>query len=117
MRVTMTQLRSGGRWIGNAPAKPMLGDLRTKKFIGGDSLVKVLEFVRSSCAPGQFELSDARVKECWQEKSTIVFSGLAMEDGAWVAQEWLIDVAPPAIEETPVGSGWLKPTRRYERQT
>lgn len=45
----------------------------------------------------------------------IVFSGLAQEDGAWVVQEWAVDLAPS--EEAPVGRGWLKPARRYERET
>lgn len=117
MRVTMTELRSGGRWIGHDPQKTMHGELLTKKFIGGERLVKVLEFVRTGCAPGQFNLSDARVKECWSEKSTIVFSGLAMENDAWVAQEWLIDVAPHQGDEKRMGIGWINPARHREPQT
>lgn len=117
MRVTMTQLRSGGRWIGHDPQKTMRGELLTKKFTAGESLVKVLEFVRSGCAPGQFNLSDAKVKECWQEKSTIVFTGMALEDGAWVAQEWLVDVAPQPGDGAETRIGWINPARHREPQT
>lgn len=106
MRVTMTQLRRSGRLLSEGERKIMRGELLTKKFIGGTSLVKVLEFCESMTAPGTFELSDPKVKECWRGESTIVYTGLALEDGAWVAQEWLVDVAP-------VGSGWIKPERRH----
>jgi hypothetical protein len=113
MRVTMTQLRKGGHWIGANDRKTMRGELLTKKFIAGESLVKVLEFAEVRSCPGTYELSDAKVKECWREQSTIVFSGLAHEDGAWVAQEWLVDVAPPP-NDTPVGGGRIKPGSRYD---
>jgi len=106
MRVTMTQLRKGGRLLTKSEQKIMRGELLTKKFIGGTSLVKVLEFIEVMTAPGTYELSDPKVKDCPRGESTIVYTGLALEDDAWVAQEWLVDVAP-------VGSGWLKPERRY----
>lgn len=104
----MTQLRRGGHWLPTEARKTMRGELLTKKFIAGESLVKVLEFVEMHSAPAMYELSDAKVKECWHGKSTIVFTGLSSEEGAWVAQEWLVDVAPT---ETPVGRGWMKPER------
>ena len=106
MRVTMTQLRKGGRLLTKSEHKIMRGELLTKKFIGGTSLVKVLEFSEVMTAPGTYELSDPKVKECARGESTIVYTGLALEGDAWVAQEWLVDVAP-------VGSGWIKPERRY----
>lgn len=114
MRVTLVKLREGGRWTGPANREPMQGRLLTKQFIAGESLVKVLEFVESMGHPGKHELSDPKVKDCASEGSTIVFSGLAREGDAWVAQEWLVDVAPPR-PQTPVGSGWIKPGRRYDR--
>ena len=116
MRVTLTQLRKGGHWIGASDRKTMRGELLTKKFIAGESLVKVLEFVEVRSAPAMYELSDAKVKECWRERSTIVFSGLAREDGAWVAQEWLIDVAPPP-SDAPTERGRIKPGSRYDAPT
>lgn len=94
----------------------MRGELLTKKFIAGESLVKVLEFVEVQSAPAMYELSDAKVKECWRDRSTIVFSGLAQEDGAWVAQEWLVDVEPPT-NQTPGGMGRVKPGSRYDVPT
>jgi hypothetical protein len=133
MRVSLQVLRERGRRLGAGARKVLQGDLRTKKFVAGDSLVKVLEFVEVRSACGLFELSDPKVKECWAEKSLIVYSGLNLEEGAWVAQEWLVDVNPaPALEgsyprwgavdqasptTTPVGSGWSKPSRRYESQS
>jgi hypothetical protein len=95
----------------------MRGELLTKKFISAESLVRVLEFVRQGCAPGQFNLSDAKVKECWQEKSTIVFSGMAYEDGAWVAQEWLVDVAPKPGDGAATKISWSHHDRHRELPT
>ena len=114
MRVTMLKLRDGGRLIGTANREPMKGRLLTKQFIAGESLVKVLEFVETMSHAGKHELSDPRVKECPPEQSVIVFSGLTREGDAWVAQEWLVDFAPTSAE-TPVGTGWIKPGRRYDR--
>jgi len=130
MRVSIQILRESGRWIGPDERRALHGDLRTKKFVAGDSLVKVLEFVEVRSAPGMYQLSDPKVKECWAEKSTIVYSGLACEGGAWVAQEWLVDVNPrPSTggayphwgevnqqppKETSVGIGWIKPRHRHE---
>jgi hypothetical protein len=111
MRVTMIVLREGGRWIGPRDRKPMRGELLTKKFIAGESLVKVLEFVELCSHSGKYQLNDARVKECWQEKSTIVFSGLSQEDGAWVSQEWLVDVNPP-LETRRIDDGSSRPAQR-----
>lgn len=110
MRVTLVKLRQAGRWIGTTAHEPMRGHLRTKQFIAGESLVKVLEFVESMSHPGKHELSDPKVKECPPEKSIIVFSGLTREGDAWVAQEWLVDFSPSL--ETPVGKGWIKPDHR-----
>lgn len=65
--------------------------------------------LKTSWYPGQHELYDPRVKECIAEKTVLIFSGLALENGAWVVQEWEVNVAP----ETPVGRGWIRPERRY----
>jgi hypothetical protein len=113
MRATMTKLRAGGRLLPPGSGKPMRGMLSTKKFIGGNAWFKVLEFQPMNSYPGQHQLYEPRLKWCEAEKTVIVFSGLEQEDGAWVVQEWAVDVAP--VEETPVGKGWLKPPRRYER--
>ena len=115
MRVTMTMLRAGGRLLPPGSGQPMRGTLATKKFQGGDTWFKVLDFQPLGSYPGQHELYDPRLKWCEAETTLIVFSGLAQEDGAWVVQEWAVDVAPS--EEAPVGRGWLKPARRYERET
>ncbi len=114
MRVTMLKLREGGRLIRSNNRAPMDGHILTKQFIAGESLVKVFEFVETMSHPGKHELSDPKVKECPPQGSTIVFSGLSREDDAWVAQEWLVDFHPPR-KETPVGTGWIKPDRRYDR--
>ncbi|WP_439518490.1 hypothetical protein [Hydrogenophaga sp.] len=94
MRVTLTQLRQNGRRLNAGARTTMVGELMTTKYLNGSKEVKVLEFLEVRSAPGMFTLSEAKVKECWQEKSIIVFSGLARENDAWVSQEWLIDVAP-----------------------
>ncbi|RYD84942.1 MAG: hypothetical protein EOP84_04030 [Verrucomicrobiaceae bacterium] len=94
MRVTMTQLREAGRRISASARNTMVGELMTTKYLNGTKEVKVLEFQEVRSAPGMYTLSEAKVKLCWQEKSIIVFSGLARENDAWVSQEWLIDVAP-----------------------
>lgn len=94
MRVTLTQLRENGRRLSAAARKTMVGELMTTKYMSGRKEVKVLEFLEVRSHPGMYTLSEAKVKECWQEKSIIVFSGLARENDAWVSQEWLIDVAP-----------------------
>jgi len=112
MRVSMTQLREGGRLKLPADRKQLRGMLSTKRFQGGETWFKVLSFQETSCAPGQHELYDPRVKECLAEKPIIVFSGLAQESGAWVVQEWEVDVSPQAPESF-VGRGWIKPERRY----
>lgn len=115
MRVILTQLREGGRMVPVGQRKPMRGTLATKKFIGGETWFKVLDFQLTSSYPGQYTLYDPRVKECRADTSILIFSGLAQEEnGAWVVQEWEVDVAP---EETPVGKGWIKPARRYETQS
>lgn len=44
--------------------------------------------------PHQFLLYDPRVKDCPAEGTTVCYSGMSHEGDAWVAQEWLIDVAP-----------------------
>lgn len=108
MRVSMTKLREAGRMIPVAQRKQLRGTLSTKRFKGGDAWFKVLELEPSDSYPGQHQLYEPRLKECIAEKNVLTFSGLALEDGAWVVQEWEIDVAP----ETPVGRGWLKPERR-----
>jgi hypothetical protein len=110
----MTKMREGGRLVPVGQRKSIRGTLSTKKFITADTWFKVLELQPAGSYPGQHELYDPRVKECHAENSIIVFSGLAREEAAWVVQEWEVDVAP---EETPVGKGWLKPERRYERLT
>lgn len=112
----MTQLRRGGHWIGANESKIMRGELLTKKFIAGENLVKVLEFVEMRSAPAMYELSDAKVKECWQGKSTIVFTGLSREEGAWVAQEWLVDVAPQS-NDAPTEKAWITPGSRHDVST
>lgn len=106
-------LRRGGRILPSSQRKPLAGDLHTRRFKGGDTWVKVLEFQQSNCAPGQHELYDPRVKDCVSEKPAMVLSGVVREEDAWVVQEWEIEVALP-LRETPVGSGWIKPRRRYE---
>ncbi len=93
---------------------PMHGTLATKKFIGGDAWFKVLEFQQSGCAPGKFDLYEARVKECNAESSVVVYSGIALEDEAWVVQEWAVDVAPTTT--TPFAIGWINPARHREPQ-
>jgi hypothetical protein len=92
----------------------MRGTLATKKFIGGDAWYKVLGFQQHGCAPGKFELYEARVKNCEAESSVVVYSGTAYEDGAWVVQEWAVDVAPTA--PTPFAIGWINPARHREQQ-
>lgn len=114
MRVTMTMLRRGGRALPAGSQSPLNGDLHTQKFKGGDTWVKVLAFQQTNCAPGSIELYDPKVKECVPEKALMVLSGVVREDDAWVVQEWRIEVSQPP-PETPIGSGWLKPARRYER--
>jgi hypothetical protein len=94
MRVTLTQLRENGRRLAAGARTTMLGELMTTKYMSGTKEVKVLEFQEVRSHPGMYTLSEAKVKECWQGKPTIVFSGLARENDAWVSQEWLIDVAP-----------------------
>lgn len=94
MRVTLTQLRENGRRLAAGARTTMVGELMTTKYLNGAKEVKVLEFQEVRSAPGMYTLSEAKVKECWQGKPTIVFSGLARENDAWVSQEWLIDVAP-----------------------
>ena len=111
MRVTIIKLRGGGRLLPQSDLKLMRGTLSTKKFMGGETWFKVLDFQPASSYPCQHELYDPRLKKCDAENSVLVFSGLAQEDGAWVVQEWEVDVAPR--DETPVGKGWLKPERRY----
>lgn len=112
MRVSMIQLRAGGRLLPPAERKRLVGTLATKRFIAADTWYKVLEFHLSSSYPGQFELFDPRVKECSAEGSVMVFSGLAQEGGAWVVQEWEVDVCPPR-EPQHFDSAWVKPARRY----
>lgn len=68
----------------------------------------MLEFQLASSYP-EHTLYDPRVKECHADKSILIFSGLAQEEnGAWVVQEWEVDVAPG---ETPVGKGLIQPER------
>ncbi len=111
MRVTMTKLRQGGRALRAESQKPLTGDVHTKKFKAGDTWVKVLAFQQTSCAPGMIELYDPKIKECVQGESTMVLAGVEQDQGAWVVQEWKIEVSP-LPPETPVGRGWLKPESR-----
>lgn len=103
MRVTMTMLRAGGRLLPQGSGHPMRGTLATRKFQGGDTWFKVLDF-QPLGYPGQHKLCDPRLKGCEAETTLIVFSGPAQEDGAWVVQEWAVDMAPS--EEAPwAGAG------------
>lgn len=110
MRVSMTELRAGGRTIAPNARKELRGTLSTIRFQGGETWFKVLHFQESNSAPHKFVLYDPRVKDCPAEGTTVCYSGMSHEGDAWVAQEWLIDIAP----ETPVGRGWLKPRSRYD---
>lgn len=113
MRVSMTELRAGGRTLSPASRKTRRGTLSTVRFMGGDTWFKVLQFQEVDSMPRQFMLYDPRVKDCPAEGTVVCYSGLSQDEGAWVAQEWLIDIAP----ETAVGKGWLKPRGRYDVQT
>jgi hypothetical protein len=110
MRVSMTALRAGGRILAAEARKTLRGTLSTVRFQGGDTWFKVLQFQEVNSMPHQFLLYDPRVKDCPAEGTVVCYSGMAREGDAWVAQEWLIDIAP----ETPVGRGWLKPRSRYD---
>lgn len=115
MRVSMIPLRAGGRLLSIAGRKRLLGVLSTKRFMGGDTWYKVLEFQENCGMPGEHQLYDPRLKECVSERTVMVFSGLAQENGAWVVQEWEVDVAPPQTSE-PFANSWVNPARRYDRQ-
>lgn len=110
MRVSMTELRAGGRTLAPASRKVRRGTLSTVRFKGGDIWFKVLQFQESNSMPHQFLLYDPRVKDCPAEGTVVCYSGLSREGDAWVAQEWLIDVA----QQTPIVRGWIKPVRRHE---
>jgi len=107
----MTELRAGGRTLAPASRKARRGTLSTIRFRGGETWFKVLQFQEVNCMPHQFLLYDPRVKDCPAEGTVVCYSGMSREEDAWVAQEWLIDIAP----ETPVGAGWIRPVRRHER--
>lgn len=111
MRVSMTELRAGGRAIAPKSRKTLHGTLSTIRFQGGETWVKVLQFQEVNSVPHKFLLYDPRVKDCPAEGTVVCYSGISLEDDAWVAQEWLIDVAP----ETPVGRGWTQRPSRHER--
>jgi hypothetical protein len=110
MRASMTELRAGGRALPSNARQSRRGILSTVRFQGGDTSFRVLQFQDVNSMPQQFLLYDPRVKDCPAEGTVVCYSGLAREGGAWVAQEWLIDIAP----ESPVGRGWTKPGRRYD---
>ena len=108
MRIAMTVLRAGGRTLAPEARRIRRGTLSTVRFKGGDTWFKVLQFQEVGSMPHEFILYDPRVKDCPAEGTVVRYSGMSQEDGAWVSQEWLIDIAP----ETPVGSGWIKPRSR-----
>lgn len=111
MRVSMTELRAGGRTLAPNERRTRRGTLSTVRFRGGETWFKVLQFQETSSMPHQFMLYDPRVKDCPAEGTVVCYSGMSHEEDAWVAQEWLVDIAP----ETPVGAGWIRPVRRHER--
>lgn len=106
MRVSMTKLRKNGFPLPEGERNPMLGDIFSTQYKGGDTWFKVLEFQPAGSYPGQHELFETRVKNVPKGGSIVVFSGSAQEDGAWVCQEWEIDFHP-------VGQSWVKSEPRY----
>jgi hypothetical protein len=110
MRAAMTELRAGGRTLVTSSRKTRRGTLSTIRFQSGETWFKVLQFQETQGMPHQFLLYDPRVKDCPAEGTVVCYSGMSHEGDAWVAQEWLIDIAP----ESPVGKGWMKPRSRYD---
>lgn len=100
MRVRLTKLRASGYLLPEDKRQPLLGVMFDRRVRG----TKVLEFEGSNTSPGQHQLYRPTLKKCKKWSSVVVYEGSAYEQGAWVSQEWEIDVAP-------VGLGWIKPER------
>ncbi len=112
MRVFMTVLRKRGRPLPEEERRKMQGTWCTRQLLRGAERHKVAEFIEDNCGPGEHLLFKVTLKTCQSGGGTVMtYAGMAEEDGAWVAQEWAVDVKL-ALREPPVGGGWLKPPGR-----